>query len=189
MEDNNGNTALRLAIEKDFIEGVQMLLSHKDIDVNTTDKADKSLANYEIVKRWTESVKLLLSHSEIQINRPDSHGLTLLHHYILRGNVYMVKLLLSLPTINVAAHDGQGRTALDLVERLLDLCTQKAISNPDSPYFYPMKRYTTIAQLLTNSASPSYKYTSLYYNNKSTLLVDNDNFYTNEDNSQISEAI
>ena len=62
MEDNEANTALWYAIQKNYVAQAKLLLAHKEVDVNITNKKNKKLNDYDNIRKVTESTRLLLSH-------------------------------------------------------------------------------------------------------------------------------
>ena len=145
--DNHGNTALTLAVEKNNLAIVKLLLGHSKIRIgeNALYKA-KLIKNDEIIIA-INSAKLLRavvngdvsgsrellkngSKDNIDINAKDQSGQTALMLAASKGHDLITKEILSNNNIDINAKDQSGQTALMLAaSKGHDLITKEILSN------------------------------------------------------------
>ena len=119
-KDNNGNTALLLAIHHGYDRLVHMLLEHSRVDINAKDLKGRSAffwANYTY-HDILDMLPSFLKHEEVDVNATGANGNTPLIWACLRGNLYMVSELLKFPLTDVHAKNKAGSTALDIARKL-----------------------------------------------------------------------
>jgi len=111
--NQQGSSALHIAVEYNHIAVFSTLLRCKDIDVNLQDFNGLTALMKAAKKGHSTIVDTLCSKcSDIDVNIRDNKGRTALLHA--RGNVSIVKILLKVPHVNVRLTDRSNRNAFQL---------------------------------------------------------------------------
>ena len=89
-------TALEYAIERDSASIVDLLLKHRDINVNTTDNPgfNNTPLMLALSKNEDDIVRLLYNHKNIDINKRNAAGHTPLIYSVILERLNLVKILL-----------------------------------------------------------------------------------------------
>ena len=101
-----GETGLILALQRRHNRMVEMLLQHRDVDVNKADNRGKCALHYAVSlqRHQNQVVQLLLQRPEINVNRVDNYWHSVLHQAVTSDdNIETIALLLAredLTTIN-----------------------------------------------------------------------------------------
>ncbi|KAI9667662.1 MAG: hypothetical protein M1821_000479 [Bathelium mastoideum] len=113
-----GPTPLHSAEHSDPEAIVQLLIKHKDIDVNSKD-AYRCQTPLHLLARWGDeaAVQLLLEHKGIDVNPNTVDGKTPLHEAAGLSNEAVVQLLLEHKDIDVNSKTANGQTPLQLAAR------------------------------------------------------------------------
>ena len=118
----DGDTPIVLAVERNNIEIVKILLKIPGIDVNLADDDGETPIMLAIYGCNVEIVKLLLAVPGININWKNKNGDTPIMLAIEQTcNAEIVKLLLQVPGIDVNKSDDNGTTAIMLAVRKCDI--------------------------------------------------------------------
>ncbi|KAF2790175.1 hypothetical protein K505DRAFT_377712 [Melanomma pulvis-pyrius CBS 109.77] len=139
--DSRGFTALHLAVQKNFVDTVQILLSMPEVDCNALDSQKRTPLFYASTLGYKEVSRLLFSTHKTNLNIVNGEGMTPLSwaaregrakfvallcsrqnidvnwtHPLCwaarKGNTPIIKILLSQPKTDVNALDGDGMSAL-----------------------------------------------------------------------------
>jgi hypothetical protein len=111
-QDRNGNTIFHMAINRNKIDVLEMLLRIPGVDLNTPDRNGNTLLHTAIKENKTEIVKMLLKSPGIELNIEDDGGNTLLHRAIKENDTEMVEMLLNANGIRVNIKNRFGNTPL-----------------------------------------------------------------------------
>jgi ankyrin repeat protein len=113
-------TVLTAATHNGYLEAVKMLLTIKDIDINSKESDfEETALMHACRKDRTEIVKVLLEahkkrlYVDFDVNFFNDWFETSLMHACKHGNLEIIKLLLSIPHINTHLKCSTGTTALD----------------------------------------------------------------------------
>ncbi len=122
-ELSRGTTALTVASEQGHEVIVQMLLYHKDIDINQqSEDSGKTALMWASEKGHVEIVKMLLEKDNIDINQKDKYGgRTALMCASEEGHKEIVKILLEKDNIEINQTNIDGETALMFTSQLKDI--------------------------------------------------------------------
>jgi ankyrin repeat protein len=173
INDTNrfGEVPLHMAVIRDRIEIVKLLLNQPGVDVNIgTAKSEyggpygETPLGLAVYKVHPEIVKLLLDDPRVDVNKADIYGLTPLHHVEVRGNsgsyFQILKLLLDHPRIDVNKVDKHGNTPLhvldaDLIKLMLDdprVKVNEVNKDGETPFFNAVSRVhiNTVKALLND---------------------------------------
>ncbi len=102
---------LYFAIRDGYIEIVQSLLNHKQIDT-TISCGDFSLCHVASKNGNSAIVKMLLDHDSTLLNKPGKHGCTPLYIAAQEGRTEVIELLLTFPNIEIHSRLKKGYTPL-----------------------------------------------------------------------------
>jgi ankyrin repeat protein len=117
-KDENGRSALAMAVNRNTIDVVDLLLK-KGADIQTKDKKGNSLAYYLLNTFRTKDSKVfdtklkLLQENGLSMNQTQQGGNTLVHLATQKNNLALLKRLVSFD-IDVNARNDEGYTALHI---------------------------------------------------------------------------
>lgn len=114
VQDNEGNTALHVAMEQGSDLAIQALLSRRDIDICVRGRQGRTPLHYAVRHGREDIVRRLLNMSEKAVNLADDSGQTPLHIAAMHGSEAVARALLTCKTIDVHMEDSEGRTARDV---------------------------------------------------------------------------
>ena len=135
-------TALMIAVKMSNKEIVELLLAHKDINVNIQTQDDGltalmiALIEIYFLSNRKKIVKLLLAHKDINVNIQTQEGITALMFAVEKGDGEIVELLLDkgadidakakggLTALMFAAYHGNEKAVEKLLDRGADIETQ-----------------------------------------------------------------
>ncbi len=110
--DSNGRSALFLAVDKNHVDCVRLLLTAPGTDVNTPNVNNITPLWVSAISGHTECMRLLLTVPEINVNHADEDGETALYWAAQQGHKDCVRMLLAVPGINVNCATNSGATPL-----------------------------------------------------------------------------
>ncbi len=110
--DANGRSALFLAVDKNYVDCVRLLLTAPGTDVNTPNVNNITPLWVSAISGHTECMRLLLTVPEINVNHADEDGETALYWAAQQGHKDCVRMLLAMPGINVNCAASNGATPL-----------------------------------------------------------------------------
>lgn len=146
--DNQGNTSLHYAIEKNHFKIVQLLLTSDKLDVNNINKKGTSALELAVEKGNLEVVKLLTAHENIDINQANpNYDSTAMHIASRHGHLEIVNHLISKDDIKLNEIDNKDNTPLhyavieehpDIISALVKAGAKTDIINNDgyTPLFH-----------------------------------------------------
>ncbi|KAF4467239.1 ankyrin repeat-containing [Fusarium albosuccineum] len=105
-------TPLSLAAAQGHVPLVRLLLTYRDIDVNSRDENDQTPLSHAAEHGHEEVIKLLLARDSVDINARDCDGRTPLLVAAMQGFESIVRLLLQCNGIDINMRDEDGRTPL-----------------------------------------------------------------------------
>jgi len=108
----NGYTPLIWAADEGYVEVVEELLKHPEIQVNQPDKDGYTALIWAADLNQPEIVKMLVQHKDIDVNATDVDGHTALIWATDKGNIEVVNHLLNHKDIDVNIQDNDGLSAL-----------------------------------------------------------------------------
>lgn len=109
--DDQGNTALILAVKVNCDYIVQELLAHPLININTQNHDRKTALSMAVSENYTKIVKKLLARTDIDINCRSSFGNTPLIEAAENGNITIVEYILAMPSIDINQRNNARETA------------------------------------------------------------------------------
>jgi ankyrin repeat protein len=114
---HGGGTVLQNISPTNYVhvkdEIINMLLDHKDINVNGNEKPLQASPLHKFAYSGNlKVVKRLLNHEKINFNPVDMLGETPLHMTVCRDNIKTLQLLLTYKEVNVNAITNEGKTAV-----------------------------------------------------------------------------
>lgn len=124
--NEDGHTALQLAIYQGDYEAVRILLTANGIDANKVSESGfcRGLTPLQIAivrksqfGNHSETFKVLVASRKVDVNTRGRHGQTALHHAARLGDRTSLELLLKDERVELNAHNASGRTALHLAYR------------------------------------------------------------------------
>jgi ankyrin repeat protein len=109
----NNDTALFLAVKKEYIRTIKLLSVIPNIDFNKGESI-RGFTPLWIACRYNkiESIKVLVSIPDIKINKATTYDITPLHIACSMGYLEAVKILISIPGIDINKADLEGITPL-----------------------------------------------------------------------------
>ena len=110
--DANGRSALFLAVDKNHVDCVRLLLTAPGTDVNTPNVNNITPLWVSAISGHAECMRLLLTVPEINVNHADEDGETALYWAAQQGHKECVRMLLAAPGINVNCTTSSGATPL-----------------------------------------------------------------------------
>ena len=113
IKDKSNRTPLIIAVEKNFVDIIELLLEHENIDVNIKNNYNQTPLIIAVEKNFVDIVKLLLGHNNIDVNIQNNYNQTPLHIALYTNND-IVKLLLEYKDININLINKYGETPLHI---------------------------------------------------------------------------
>ena len=117
LKNNDGKTAINIAIEKNNLPIVKGLLDLKKIDVNQKDTDGRSLLQNVVVWGNNQMAKVLIQYGA-DINNTDHHGRNVLYDALSYGDQPFIRYLLALEEIELNYIDADGNTLMQHPEVL-----------------------------------------------------------------------
>lgn len=120
IQDQEGNTALSLAVHNNYNDAAQELLKSKNIKVNMKDNFGCAALRYAVLN--LEITKALLKCANIDVNIQDNLGITPLIYAVQYANIYsldvksFIEELLKAKNVDVDIKNKEGKTALDYLD-------------------------------------------------------------------------
>ena len=113
--DELGKTALMLASEKRYNDGiVKLLVNHQEIDANIQDNEGKTALMHGVSSGYYKNVELLLQHPRIDVNKRDNEGKTALMQAVAKRNYGIIIRLLAHKEIDVNIKDEDGGSLFNI---------------------------------------------------------------------------
>lgn len=132
------DTALLIAVKRNDLEMIQLLLQHRNIDVNRADERGNTPLMSAVAGVCDDNsrkiVELLLRHQEININAQDEDGNTALICAVKASRADMVKLLLQEGTLDINIKNKKGNSALRIAQREFPDVVQLLQEDPRNRY-------------------------------------------------------
>jgi ankyrin repeat protein len=100
------------AVQTGVEDGVWLILTRQDIDVNETDNNGQTALLHAACSNKEEIVQMLISRTDLHINLRDADGRTPMWWAAANGHKAVVKLLLETGKVNVNSIDNDGLTPL-----------------------------------------------------------------------------
>ena len=103
---------------------MQLLLAYKDVDIFTIDREGRNILHYDSIKTIVQSLFQILPLFNTPVNSLDNQGFTLHDQVCSGGDTEIVQYVLIHKGIEITHLAKYGRTALDLLELLILLCSE-----------------------------------------------------------------
>jgi len=176
------DTALHIAVERDHIAVVKLLLSTNHVDIRSKNKGGRAALHLAAENGSDAVVQLLLDTGQVDTYSQDKNGRTPLHYVASSGSEAVVQLLLDTGQVDINSQDKYGRTPLHyaailgseaVVQLLLDT-GQVDINSQDEDGRTPLHHAArngsnAVVQLLLNTgqvninSQDKYSQTPLHY--------------------------
>jgi len=111
LENNDGITSARVAIQRGNIEVVDTLINHSNIDLHQTDKNGRTLLQDAVIYGHQKMIKLLTHYIE-DLNTVDIHNRNVAFDAINYGDSEIVSTLLENTELDLNIVDNSGETIL-----------------------------------------------------------------------------
>jgi ankyrin repeat protein len=127
--EDDGDTAISLAVLFDSIETFKLLLKYGGVDINSRNNRGKTALIHAAEERSGEMVRILLQEDGIDIHLKIGEGQTLVSWVAQQDEMKLLDILLGKDDVEIALEDDDGSTPLllaalynhkDIVERLLE---------------------------------------------------------------------
>ena len=112
IQDENGQTALHLALEYRHLDVAKILVGGNGIALSIPDSRGCTPLHLAAASEQLDLVKMLINTNSVALNPKDNAGLTPLHAAAYQGCTETVKLLVEKPGVELNLQDKSGRTPL-----------------------------------------------------------------------------
>lgn len=173
-----GNAALHRLASKGLATNLRFLLSYPQIELNKTNKDNKTALHLAVIKGKSEIIVDLLN-NKIDVNIQDKDGNTALHLAVLCCHVE-IAIKLTKYGANTNLQNKDGNTALDLGQRLDD-----PFKNILTSYLQPLTQMHSYAAIVYNTRTKDQTWNNKYTSRE--LRSDKSAFepYRREKNTQV----
>lgn len=151
-QDNEGNTALMIAMWDKQFATVKKLLKHPGINVNLQNENGTTALMFAALSNNVNIVNELLKRKDLDVNKQDAFGETALMKAAWNRNIAIVEKFLKHPNIDVNLQNPGGYTASDFAKRNYSLFIVTLIKNFNKKAMEkePVCNYDTIIAVAVN---------------------------------------
>jgi len=111
--DDNGETALMIAVRKGLTKIVKKLLIISNIDLNIVSNSNETAFSIAINNGLLNILNMLIDDERLDVNIKTSNGYYL-HQLILKNNLPIIKKILKIDNIDMSITDSNGNNSLHL---------------------------------------------------------------------------